>query len=261
MNSRAWLSYYQRNPDTWIDPEWYVPTPLDQKTKSALAFSLSHFQLGESGEGSFLFAQARKQAPEDAAYHRALELFIAEEHAHACLLEQLVHRFGGETINRHWTHALFRLIRRAFGLNFELQVLVIAELVGTAYYRLLHARARDHVLEQVCDRILRDESRHIDFHADWLGDLQLRLLPLERAAWSAQFQILFAVAVQIAWIDHRRCLVATGANRTEFFREARRECIHFLQQLDRTSFANFANWRDLSFGFPSGASEDLRKSV
>src|SRR5204863_136852 len=83
---------------------------------------------GESGEGNFLFAQARKQAPDDAAYHQALELFVAEEQTHARLLEQLVHYFGGGTIKRHWTHALFRLARRAFGLNFELQVLVIAEL-------------------------------------------------------------------------------------------------------------------------------------
>ena len=235
MNSRAWLDYYQRNPHTWTDPEWHVPSPLDQTTKRALALSLSHFQLGESGEGNFLFAQARKQALEDTAYHQALELFVAEEQAHAHLLEQLVNRFGGRTIERHWTHALFRLVRRAFGLNFELQVLVIAELVGTAYYRLVHGRAKDRVLAQVCDRILRDEARHIDFHADWLGDLQLRLLPLERAVWSAQFQVLFSVAAQIAWVDHRSCLVAAGANHAEFFREARRECIHFLKQLDRSS--------------------------
>jgi hypothetical protein len=241
MNSQAWLNHYQRNPNSWTDQEWHVPSPLDQKTKNALALSLSHFQLGESGDGNFLFAQAREQAPEDIAYQQALELFIAEEQAHACLLERLVQRFGGTAIKRHWTHALFRLVRRAFGLNFELQVLVIAELVGTAYYRLLHARARDSVLEQVCDRILPDEARHIDFHADWLGDLQCRLLPLEQAAWSVQFQILFAVAAQIAWFDHQRCLVATGANRSDFFREARRECIHFLRQLDRSSFTDFAD--------------------
>lgn len=261
MNSRAWLSYYQRNPHTWTDPEWHLPSPLDQKIKGALALSLSHFQLGESGEGNFLFAQAKAQSPEDEAYHQALELFIAEEQAHARLLEQLVCRFGGNVIKRHWTHALFRLVRRAFGLNFELQVLVIAELVGTAYYRLLYARARDPVLTAVCDRILRDEARHIDFHAEWLGDFQLRLLPLERAVWSAQFQILFGVAAQVAWLDHRACLVATGANREEFFREARRECIHFLQQLDRTSFIDFADTGGSHFEFGPAVSQDSRKSV
>jgi len=210
-----------------------VPSPLDPKTKEALAHSLSHFQLGESGGGNFLLAQAQKQALDDPSYHEALELFILEEKAHARLLEQLVHHFGGGTIKRHWTHALFRMARRALGLNFELQVLVIAELVGTAYYRLLHRRSRDPVLEQACDRILRDETRHIDFHAEWLGDFQWRLLPIERATWSAQFQLLFGLAAQVAWMDHRSCLSALGVKRSEFFREARAECIHFLKQLDQ----------------------------
>ena len=233
MNSHAWLRYYQNNPQNWTDPEWHLPSPLDPRTKRALAHSLSHFQLGESGGGNFLLAQAQKQAPDDAAYHEALELFVAEEKEHAHLLEQLVQYYGGGTIRRHWTHRLFKMARRALGLNFELQVLVIAELVGTAYYRLLHKRTRDAELEQACDRILRDEARHIDFHADWLGDFQWRLLPLERSIWSAQFQVLFSLAAQIAWIDHRSCLRAVGARKTEFFREARSECIHFLKQLER----------------------------
>lgn len=233
MNAIAWLRHYQTNPSNWSEPEWHLPSPLDSKTRRALALSLSHFQLGESGGGNFLVARAREQAPEADAYHEALQLFVAEEQAHARLLEQLVHRFGGETIKRHWTHSLFRFIRRGVGLNFELQVLVIAELVGTAYYRLLHARSRDPVLEQVCDRILRDEARHINFHADWLGDQQWRMLPLERAAWGAQFQILFGAAAHVAWMDHRHCLGAIGSKRSEFFREARRECIYFLNQLDR----------------------------
>jgi hypothetical protein len=238
MNSIAWLRYYKSNAESWIEPHWHVPSPLAPQTQQILARSLTHFQLGESGEGRFLFAQARKQAPDNAAYHQALELFIAEEQAHARLLENLVHRFGGHTIKHHWTHGLFRFARRGLGLNFELQVLVIAELVGTAYYRLLHARSRDPVLEQVCHRILRDESSHIDFHADWLGEFQRMFLPLERAAWSAQFQILFSVAARVAWIDHRRCLVVCGASRQEFFREARHECIQFLKALDQISACN-----------------------
>jgi hypothetical protein len=238
MNSLQWLRYYQSNCRNRTEPQWHLPCPLNSAMQRVLAHSLSHFQLGETGEGRFLFAQARVQAPDNAAYHEALELFIAEEQEHARLLEGLVKRFGGKTIRHHWTHALFRLVRRAFGLNFEIQVLVIAELVGTAYYRLLQARTRDPVLDEVCVRILSDEERHIDFHADWLGDFQSRLLPLERAGWSAQFQTLFGIAAQVAWTDHKRCLSAMGANRREFFREARRECIRFLKQLEESAAGN-----------------------
>ena len=94
------------------------------------------------------------------------------------------------------------------------------------------------MLDEVCVRILSDEERHIDFHADWLGDFQSRLLPLERAGWSAQFQTLFGIAAQVAWTDHKRCLSAMGANRREFFREVRRECIRFLKQLEESAAGN-----------------------
>ena len=232
MNSQQWLVYYQNNRINRPEPKWNSPSPLDCYVQSVLAHSLSHFQLGETGEGSFLMAHAQAQVPEDTAYHDALQLFVAEENEHARLLGRLVGRFGGTAIRRHWTQMLFRLVRRAFGFKFEIQALVIAELVGTAYYRLLHLRARDAVLDDTCAFILRDKARHIDFHADWLGEFQSRLLPLERAIWTAQFQILFAGAAQLAWIDHRHCLRVVGSSRREFFAEARRECIRFLKQLE-----------------------------
>jgi hypothetical protein len=235
MNSRHWLNYYQANRHDRPEPKWNMPSPLDSKMQRALARSLSHFQLGETGGGTFLLANARAQTPDDAAYHEALRLFVAEEGEHARLLARLVHRFGGATIRRHWTHTVFRLVRRALGFKFEIQLLVIAELVGTAYYRLLQVRTRDPVLEEVCALILKDEAQHVDFHADWLGDFQSRFLPIERMGWSLQFQILFTLAAQVAWADHKSCLLITGASRQDFFREARRECIRFLKQLEQSS--------------------------
>lgn len=232
MNSKHWLAYYQANNKNRPEPKWNMPSPLDRPLQQTLARSLSHFQLGETGGGNFLLARARAQVASDTAYYEALELFIAEEAEHARLLERLVLRFGGVTIDRHWTHALFRLVRHALGFQFEIQVLVIAELVGTAYYRLLQTRTRDSVLEETCALFLKDEAQHIAFHADWLGDSISRLLPLEAGAWRTQFQSLFFAAAQVAWIDHHAALSACGANRREFFNEARRECIRFLYQLE-----------------------------
>ena len=191
MNSKQWLTHYQNNRTNRPEPKWNSPSPMDPPIQRLLARSLSHFQLGETGEGTVLTRQARVQAPDDRAYDEALELFIAEEGEHARLLERLVRRFGGETIRRHWTHALFRLVRHALGFKFEIQLLVIAELVGTAYYRLLHARTRDPVLEEACALILQDEAQHVDFHADWFGDFQSRLLPLERALGARNFSHCF----------------------------------------------------------------------
>src|ERR1043166_6510347 len=188
MNSKYWLNYYQQNRNDRPDPKWNLPSPLNPAVQKALPRSLSHFQLGETGGGTYLMDRACRQVSEDPVYLDALQFFIAEEGEHARLLERLVIRFGGHTVRRHWTHTLFRFIRHALGFNFEIKLLVIAELVGTAYYRLLRLRTRDAVLDEVCDLILQDEARHVDFHADWFGAFQSRLLPIQRSAWNFQFQ-------------------------------------------------------------------------
>ncbi len=231
MNSPAWLHYFEANRRNVIEPDWSAPSPITPELRALLAASLSHFQLGESGGGHHLFAKAARQALDDPAYLAALELFVAEEGEHARLLRALVERFGGRLIARHWTHLLFRAARRALGLNFEIQVLLIAELVGTAYYRVLQRRARDPILDLVCLRILADEAQHVAFHLDHLRDIHAALLPAERAAWTLQFQLLFTAALSVAWIDHRSALKATGASRNEFFATARSECIAFLDRL------------------------------
>jgi hypothetical protein len=232
MNSKYWHNYYQENRTNRPEPKWNLPSSLDPAVQRVLARSLSHFQLGETGGGTFLIDHACKKAHGDEDYLEALQLFIAEEGEHARLLERLVLRFGGATVRHHWTHGLFHLIRQAFGFRFEIQVLVIAELVGTAYYRLLRARTRDSVLDDTCALLLRDEARHVEFHAHWLGDVLSRLLPLEVSVWRTQFQALFSAAAAVAWIDHREALIAAGSNRHEFFREARQECIRFLRKLE-----------------------------
>ena len=130
MNSLQWLHYYQDNKLNRPEPKWNMPSPLDPGTQRALAHSLSHFQLGETGEGKFLMAQARAQSPDDVAYHEALQLFVAEENEHARLLERLVHRFGGKTIWQHWTHFLFRLVRRALARLLDDRVPARAHLAG-----------------------------------------------------------------------------------------------------------------------------------
>lgn len=235
MNSQYWLNYYQQNRNNRPEPKWNLPSSLSPEVQKALARSLSHFQLGETGGGTYLMGRACQQVSDDRVYLDALQFFIAEEGEHARLLERLVIRFGGSTVRRHWTHGLFRLIRHALGFRFEIQVLLIAELVGTAYYRLIRARTSDPVLDDTCALLLRDEAQHVEFHVHWLGSFLSTLLPLEVSMWRTQFQALFSGAAMVAWIDHREALVASGSNRREFLRQARQECIRFLHQLEMNS--------------------------
>jgi hypothetical protein len=118
--------------------------------------------------------------------------------------------------------------RRALGVQFEIQTLVIAELIGMAYYRLVRTGTQDVVLKQVCDLMLRDEVPHLEFHSQRVAAQQAPWVPLERALWAAQFRILFLAAVQAAWFDHRPALTAIGVSRRRFFRQARHERATFL---------------------------------
>lgn len=88
MNSSTWLQYFESNRLNRPEPEWRLPFPEDTRTATKLAHSLSHFQLGESGGGSFLLRGARSRYPDDADYAAALTLFVAEEQEHARLSAQ-----------------------------------------------------------------------------------------------------------------------------------------------------------------------------
>lgn len=228
MNSISWLHYYQQNRLNRTEPQWDLPLEGHPTIIRELARSLSHFQLGESGDGTHLLREARQAHADDPAYQEALALFILEEKEHARLLRKLVDRYRGHLITRHWTHSLFRALRRALGVGFEIQVLVIAELIGTAYYRLLENRTTDPVLRQVCEIVLRDEARHVAFHAERFGATRGMWLPAEKAFWLVQFQGLFLGALRVAWIDHRAALHSLGVNRAQFLNEARCECVQFL---------------------------------
>src|SRR5439155_7261248 len=140
-------------------------------------------------------------------YVAALVLCVAEEPEHARLREQQHLRLDGTLITKHWTHECFRRVRRALGVHFEIQTLLVAEIIGTAYYRLLRSTG-DAVLRQMCELMLRDEVPHLRFHADRIVVGQLRWSPLRRALWTAQFRLLSRAAVTAAWVDHRSALLS-----------------------------------------------------
>jgi len=149
----------------------------------------------------------------------------------------MVQRLGGTRVKRHWTHRLFKLARRAGGFHFEIQMLLTAEIIGTAYYEMLNDGVEDGPIKHAIGLMLRDEAGHVAFHTDRMKICWQGWLPFERTLWQAQFQALILVALRAAWLDHGPCLRALGFVWDDFDQRARRTAIGFLDGLHGTTSA------------------------
>ena len=240
-----WVKHFETHRGGWKEPDWtdLPPSLLDVEKRILLANSLAIFQLGESGGGTRLRRFVRRTLEQAdhrddyLGYQHAVDLFLAEENEHARLLAELVGYLGGQLRQKHWMNGLFRKTRTLLGLEFNLQVLLTAELIAEVYYGLLYQRVPDPVIRTVCGRIVRDEVGHIGFHRSFFHWRQRTQLPGATVIWSLQFQFLFLVAETLVWRTHGACLGAFGIERSLFVHRARAVCRRFLEGLDGQSLA------------------------
>ena len=212
---KHWLKHFERNreldrPIPWRD-EINIPTSL----LKPFIRSLQRFQIGESGEGRHLRAAAH--ATGDDTYGRAIDLFIQEEQQHARWMAEILQRLNAPLLTSHWTDGCFILLRRVFGLNQQLMVLLTPEIIARRYFRVLYDRIDDPTVRGVCAQILHDEAGHVAFHVDYLrGALAKLSLParvLLRAAW----RVLFRLSLIVVLLDHRSILRACGVSTASFW--------------------------------------------
>jgi hypothetical protein len=226
-----WLAHFRRNRENRPEPDWHAPMTLPAEVVRPLVKSLAEFQLGDGGGPASLIAWNAEQLRGSSAGARAVvDGWFAEEREHARLLGGAVARFGGRCIRGHWSFTAFCLVRKCFGVRFELTVLLLTEIVSTVYYRLLHRHAADPVLRSVCRLILRDETGHVAFHRD-------RLAHATNAGygkwWEFRFRLLGLAAASVLWLSHAPALRALGSSRAEFFREVRLGLSRFVRRLRR----------------------------
>ncbi len=207
MDWTPWARHFERNAHRPL-PAVEPPT-LDEPRRLALVTSLARFQLGESGEGRIAHDIDRVALPTiDDAYRRALKRFVAEEGRHARLLGQMVNALGGRLLERQWAERLFTHGRRALGVRFKLLVLMVAEVIGIAFYGLLSRALPASPMRTTLQQICADEEHHLRFHADFFRS--------QRSAWGASTLLWLAwwplalVATLVVLFDHRAALKAFG---------------------------------------------------
>lgn len=189
--------------------------PADART--AFIHSFQRFALGEDGAGERLLV---KVPCDGSARRTALELFVAEEQAHAELFRTLIEYLDGSELRSHWSDSAFTALRRALSFRTELALFLIAEAVAMGYFQLLAEHAGDPVIREAGVRLADDERAHIELQVEQLS-AELATQPavlrlLIGAAWAA----VAAGAAGVLAIDHARAIRACGADPGRYWIQA-----------------------------------------
>jgi hypothetical protein len=229
MNYEPWITHFQTNRTDRPEPDWTAPFSIPEQKRRLLAISLAEYQLGDGGGECRLVAHDAESYRGSACDARTVvDLWFSEEREHSRLLARAVERVGGTFITDTFAFRLFYACRRAFGVQFEMLVLLVVEIVSTGYYRVIRKHVGDGPIEDMCKLILRDEARHIDFHRDRLAaDHPRGLHPL----WSLHLHLLAESCAWFLWLGHGRCLRALGGTRAELFAHVRSGTANFLRGL------------------------------
>jgi hypothetical protein len=234
MNYNKWISHFVHNKQNRPEPDWSAPAHVPPKMLAPMLRSIEQFRLGDGGGPASLIAFDRESfRSQTGEMRRIVDLWFAEEAEHARLLGCAVRRFNGRIITSHWSFSAFCLCRRVLGVQFELQVLTLTELVSTGYYRMLRKYSPDGPLAAMCELILRDEAGHVAFQRDRLMDANCPRPGWRGFFWRLQFMACGYAAGTMLWINHAPGIKAIGGTTFEFYSEITRHMSRFVHSLSR----------------------------
>ena len=223
FSSATWRAYFESNARDAPAIPWERGADLDRPARCAVARSIQQFQRGESSEGKHLYHYAERYANEtgDYDYLYALRLFIAEEHRHARDLARFLQLNGIALIRHAVADSAFRRLRNLFrSLEVSIAVLVTAEIFAQVYYAALHRATASTVLRRLCERILQDEERHVQFQTWQLARMRARRRGAARVLTRVLQRVLFMGTCLVVWSGHRRALRAGGHTFPSFWSAA-----------------------------------------
>ena len=229
-NLQKWIHHFgTTNRQQRPEPDWDSPLVLDEKRRLALAATLAQYQLGDGGGPCRLIARDAEALREsDDGIRQAIDLWFAEEAEHSRLLAEAVRRLSGTPVRDSFAFRLFNRCRSALGADFEMLVLLIVEIVSTAYYRLVRNHCGDLPIRQMCRLILRDEAGHVTFHRERLASAFPERVP---ALWTAIYFALGFACTSFLWISDGRWLKQLDIRAQNLFSMSLRGLVHFHRRL------------------------------
>ena len=213
--SADWLAYFTDNRVNRMHIDWELGVHLTMDVQKPLIHSLQRFQVGEQGDGHHLKKQAARRG--DPAYSAAIDLFVQEEQEHARLLAALLGALDADLLQSHWSDTAFMLLRHLSGLDLELLILLIAEIIAKRYYRALAEGIDDPVAHAVFAQIVRDEQGHVAFHCETVHDDFVSYPAIVRAAVRLTWHSVFRFVCLIVMADHNGVLRAVKVRSSAFW--------------------------------------------
>ena len=221
--STEWLRYFESNARQLLDIPWDHGPELTDAEVTAVGPSIAEFQRGESGEGRHLiqYARAYGEHTGDGDYVPAVVLFIREEQRHARDLRRVLELHHIALARASFADAVFRRLRNVFGsLEVSIAVLITAELMAQVYYEALRQATGSTILRRLCEQILNDEARHVEFQAERLGMVRARHGAMRYLVTMSLQRSLFAGTSVVVWLVHRHALRRGGYPFSRFWTEA-----------------------------------------
>jgi hypothetical protein len=211
--SLEWRIYFEANAQALLSIPWQIGPDLNAAEISALSRSISEFQAGESSEGRHLFGLARDYASKtgDLEYLKAIGLFIAEEQRHARDLGRVMTMNGIPLVKTTFTDRAFRRLRHTHRkLEISVGVLITAEIIAKVYYLILREATQSAILRRLCDQILQDEVRHVEFQAEQPARLRSGRGKVLSGVTIALQRFLYFGTVLVVWVFHRAAIRRGG---------------------------------------------------
>lgn len=227
--SREWRLYFEINSQSLLEIPWDLGPELTPEEIEAIAQSLKEFQAGESSEGKHLMRYARQYVERtgDEEYLPAIRLFIAEEQRHARDLARFLKLNHIPLVPTTFTDRVFRRLRHLFGgLEISIAVLITAEIIAKVYYAVLREATESKILRRLCDQILRDELRHVQFQAGQLAKLRAGRSYSGAAITMGLQRLLYTGTTLVVWYVHRQAIRRGGLTLANWWRA----CWHEFRQ-------------------------------
>ncbi len=156
-------------------------------------------------------------------YYNAIVQFIREEQRHARDLARFMNRQEIPLIRDHWIDRVFRELRRFAGLELSIIVLITAEIIAKVYYKALKNSTNSRILRELCDQILLDEEKHVEFQSETLHKLGKARSKTVNDCIGLFHRGLLEGTLFIVWHQHKSVFKAGGYIFSNFFSVCRYE--------------------------------------